>query len=150
MLNKGTHGKYWEVQPPQDDVCFFVSLWELVPERAVLYFEGVYDERFVQYLKQHEDPSKEQIPGGTIWPKPDVHHVQLANLNKHDFVDAVRNLAVPTVSMHFLVYDGGATLVEFHDAFSDNPLWLAASFAENDVKRFCDKNNVTYKLVQEC
>lgn len=150
MINRGMEKVYWEVEPPQDDVCFFNSLWELVPESAVFYFEGTYDERFAKYLERYEGQLKDQIPGGTIWPKPDVHHVEITKLDKRDFLNAVKTFATPTVSTHFIVYDKDTTLLEYYDAFSDNPLWLSVELEETSVKTFCEQNNVSYKAVQEC
>jgi hypothetical protein len=76
-----------------------------------------------------------RIKKGTIWPRPDCHHVPLT-------VDAMEALAsylerhpAALLCIHLLVYRDDAVLLEWYDAF-DDPIRLTRAIDESIVADF--------------
>jgi hypothetical protein len=137
---------YWELSAPADAAAFVRRLPELLPEGTVLYLEGASMAREVSdFLDARRSPTELKIARGTILPRPKVYHLPMTEPNTAGLAELFEAHASPEICDHFHAYVGGGVLLQWHDAFFDDPLLLSPTIPEEKVKRFCNALGCTCK-----
>lgn len=77
-----------------------------------------------------------KVAFGTIWPKPDFYHLPLQSELLEEAADLVDRRGISLPSIHLHVHDGERVLLEWHDAFCDDPMYVATSFPRERVEEF--------------
>jgi hypothetical protein len=79
---------------------------------------------------------------GTIWPKPDWFHIPLTPSLMEEAAVLVdqRGIALPSIHMH--VHDGAKVILEWHDAFVDDPMYVSSEISREYVEAFADRLHV--------
>ena len=91
-----------------------------------------------------------KVARGTIWPKPLCFHLRAMPDVYEQLVAFSSRCASPELGDHFHAYLADNVLLEWHDAFFDDPIRLSASFSEDEVKRFSSRMGGAYqRLVDE-
>ncbi len=136
----------WELSAPADAAAFVRQLPELLPEGAVLYLEGTSMASEVRdFLDDRRSPTELKIARGTILPRPEVYHLPMTDANVAGLAELFETHASPEVCDHFHAYVGDTVLLQWHDAFFDDPLLLSAAIPEEKMKHFCDVLGCTCK-----
>ncbi len=112
------------------------SLPILFPTDAFVYFEGTTENRFAAWLVAHAIPAPLKIAYGTIWPKPDCYHLPLQSDLLTEAADFVDRDGISLPSIHIHVHDGKRVLLEWHDAFCDDPMYVASAVPRDRVDEF--------------
>ena len=145
MATKPLFDSGWELPGITSAEKFFVLLPEILVLPANLCFEGTRIAPDVQsFFASHAATQIQQIPPGTVWPKPSVFHVRATERFLHQLAALARKHAEPEICDHFHVYDGNQGLLQWYDAFSGDPLLLDESVGEMKVQIFCRKLGVPY------
>jgi hypothetical protein len=126
----------WVVPAPTDAAAWLRALPSLFPTGAFVYFEGKMESIFKVWLETHAIPAPLKIAHGTIWPKPDCYHVPLEPGLMAEAADLVEREEVAQPSFHAHVHDGKQVLLEWHDAFEQDPMYVATSVAQERVEAF--------------
>ncbi len=129
-------GERWVVAPTRDAAALLRSLSILFPADAFAYFEGTTEEHFAAWLAAHSVASPLKVAYGTIWPKPDFYHLPLRSELLNEAADLVDRNGISLPAVHFHVHNGERVLLEWHDAFCSDPMYLAASLARDRVEEF--------------
>lgn len=120
-----------------DGARFFRALPTLVAPTAMLYCEGTTEPHVERWLKQRAIPSPPvRIAPGTLWPRPDYYHVPLRSELMEELAGLVdaRGVALPCIHVH--VYEDQRVLIEWHDAFLDDPLLVSRRLPEERIRAF--------------
>lgn len=133
----------WEISPVKDAATFFRSLPDLLPPACNLYVEGTYDPTLAEWLAARAAAQTSRVAVGTIWPRPDRHHIPATEQNLLDLARFLDSKALAYPCSHIHVYCGGTMIVQWHDPF-DEPLYVAAAVNETNVKQFCKNAGCTY------
>ena len=67
----------WHIAPIKDPSTFLRHLLSLVPTHSILYLEGTTERNVNEFLMARVHPSPLKVAVGTMWPRPDVHHMPL-------------------------------------------------------------------------
>jgi hypothetical protein len=126
----------WIVPPTRDAAAVLRSLPILFPAGAVVYFEGTTEGSFAKWLKVHKTSSPLKVAYGTIWPRPDGYHVLLESALLEEAADLVKRAGIALPCIHLHVHDGKRVLLEWHDAFGDDPLYIASALPRDRVDLF--------------
>jgi len=129
-------GERWVVPPTRDAAAVLRSLPILFPADAFVYFEGTTENHFAEWLAAHSIAAPLKVAHGTIWPKPDFYHVPLRSELLEEGADLVDRKGISLPAIHLHVHDGERVLLEWHDAFYDDPMYVAASLPRNRVEEF--------------
>jgi hypothetical protein len=129
-------GERWIVAPTRDAAAVLRALPNLFPAGAFAYFEGTTEEHFAGWLSAHSVASPLKVAYGTIWPKPDFYHLPLRGELLEEAAELVERERIPLPSIHFHVHDGAQVLLEWHDAFGDDPISLAGILPHDRVEEF--------------
>ncbi len=142
---------FWEVAHPRKDAAAFVrALPELLPSGAALYLEGGCPSGKVRtFLQSHQlsDPAK--VARGTIWPTPECFHVPLTLETAEGLAALFETHATPEICVHFHAYANNEILLQWHDAFFGDPIFLSVQFAEERVRTFAEKLGATFALSRQ-
>jgi len=128
----------------------------------MLYCEGTTDRTVQRWLKRHAlEPAPAKVAAGTLLPTPDYYHVPLQPDLMHELAAIVDAEAIALPCLHVHVYREQRVLLEWHDAFLDNPVLLSRSLPverERPLRVLRERTNWSarvsgrgdrYKLVQE-
>jgi len=138
---------YYELSAPEDHALFIQSLGSLLPADAVLYLEGVsIDPDVVRLLEDWSCAERLKIARGTLWPKPQVFHVPMGPEVTQQLAALFEHHASPEICDHFHAYHLKRVLLQWHDAFFDDPLLLAGTFAEAQVRDFCGTVDCSFEM----
>ena len=126
-----------QVPPTRDAARFLRGLPVLFPDGAIVYFEGTTERPFAAWLSAHAVTPGLKIGAGTIWPRPDTYHVPLeaALLNEASSVVEREGISLPSIHVH--VHDGTRVLLEWHDAFISDPMYIHSDVPQDRIEAFC-------------
>lgn len=128
----------WEVSAPKDITVFFRHLDDLLPVGSVLYFEG---SSLADEVKEYFDSTKaretKDVAMGTIWPRPLCYHLPAAPDVFESIVDFSATHASPELADHFHVYDSEGMVLQWHDAFYDDPFFVTNRIPTEKLTTFC-------------
>jgi len=140
---------YWEVDGPKTFTELFGALPCLLPQGAVLYFEGgLLDAEILDFMATSAMPEQTHVAMGTIWPRPKVFHVPATESTLTTLAAIMEHHAEPELAVHFHVYQANTVLLEWHDAFAQ-PMMISGSIPEEQVKSFADMIGKTYSKIVE-
>jgi hypothetical protein len=140
---------HWEISAPKEHAPFLRCLIELLPPGAILYLEGTSIAHDVSdFLAAHAVESPTPVRRGTIWPMPAVHHVPATAANTEALASLIARHPAPEICDHLHAYVGSAVILQWHDAFFDDPLLLSSRVPEDAVKRFCQSLGCSYKRIE--
>src|SRR5262249_47589067 len=111
---------------PPEAGRFLRALPLLADASAVLYCEGSTDSHVARWCKQHAlEPPPAKVPVGALLPASDCYHIPLEPALLDELAELVdlHRASVPCIHMH--VYQAGTMLLEWYDAFLDDPLRLS-------------------------
>lgn len=138
----------WEVFSIKDFPAFLKVISNLVPTGSILYLEGSdTPKKLRSYLEERASQNICKVEMGTIWPRPDVFHIDITKENMAGLAELAENCCTPEVAVHLHVYKEGKILLQWYDAFYD-PLFISKDIPEENIKKFCNSLNVKYKFVQ--
>jgi len=122
---------------PPDGARFLRALPVLLPPTAMLYCEGTTDPHVARWLeRQAIRPAPARIALGTLWPKPDCYHVPLRKELIDELAALVETHGVALPSIHVHAYDDQVVLVQWHDAFLHDPVFVSRSVPADRVEAF--------------
>lgn len=136
----------WEISPPGDPEKFVRALHVLFPMTATIYLEGTSNSRdIIAFFSSRQVAKSIKVALGTILPKPSYYHMPATLENLDGLAKLFANHATPEICIHFHIYDGSRILLEWHDSFGRDPMYVSRSIAEDKVKSFCAAIGSEYK-----
>jgi hypothetical protein len=140
----------WEVTAPTELPSFLRALAQFVPDDAILYLEGGSPRDAVKaFLETHCVPEVTHLAMGTIWPRPQVFHLPATPGNLSDLARLAEQCCAAEIAVHLHVYRDGRVLLEWHDAFSGDPLYISGSVSEDNVAAFCKALALEYRSCRQ-
>lgn len=134
----------WQLSCTRDLPLFLRALKDWASENSVLYLEGVSTSGTIgDFLRQHPTKRTAAVAVGTIWPRPDISHMEMNEENLEGLAMLAEHAAFPEIACHIHVYREDMLLLQWYDAPFD-PILLSGSLAENDVRRLAERLGVTY------
>lgn len=127
----------WCVSPTKDVGRFVRALPTLVPAGSIVYFEDTGEAHVRQYLESIAIAPQTRVAVGTIWPRPDCHHVPLTAGTMEALADFLDRNPAGFVCAHCHVYRGDTVLLQWHDAFGD-PMYVSRTIDRESVERFAE------------
>lgn len=134
----------WRVSPTKDVERFIRALPLLVPEGSIAYFEGTGESHVAEYLRRVSIPAQVQVAVGTIWPRPDCYHVPLTVTTMEALADFLKQRPAGYFCSHCHVYRDSFVLLEWHDAFTDDPIYISRTIAAEAVGLFAQALGSSY------
>lgn len=128
--------KPWVIPPNRDASVVLRALPNLFPTGCFVYFEGTTESSFAAWLEAHTLPAQLKIACGTIWPKSDCYHVPLEPGLLVEAANIVDHEGIALPSIHLCVHNGKQVLLEWYDAFCDDPINVASSIPRDRVEAF--------------
>ena len=135
----------WEVGPTKDFSRFVSALPVLLPDSAVVYFEGTTVPEVEGFLEKYGVSSPEKVAIGTIWPKPKRYHVPCLPATMSSLASLLNDASVAYLCTHIHSYENGKMLMEWHDAFWTDPIRISRQIDEETVAKFADSLGTSYK-----
>ncbi len=126
----------WVVTPTKDVQRFLRALPHLAPEGATVYFEGTGESHVADYLWRVAIEPRVQVAIGTIWPRPDRYHVPLTSDATQKLADFLIAKPAGYFCSHCHVYRGVSVLLEWHDAFWNDPMYISRDVPVETVDGF--------------
>jgi hypothetical protein len=74
----------------------------------------------------HATSSPLKVAYSTIWPRPDYYHVPVEADLLQEAADLIEREHVVQPCIHLHVHDGNRILLEWHDAFGEDPMYIAS------------------------
>ena len=138
----------WEVSPIRDMPAFLRSLIGMIPENSILYLEGGSpDKEISSYIEERKTSTPSKVALGTIWPRPICYHMPFIPENVNGLAGIMERHATPEATVHLHIYKDNKILLQWHDAFYDDPLYISEAIDEEKIKLFCEKLSLKYKLL---
>lgn len=129
----------WRVSPTKDVELFVRALPVLVPEGSLAYFEGTGESHVAKYLSEVSVPAQMQVALGTIWPRPDHYHVPVSHESMQALAAFLDDAPTGYFCTHCHVHRNGVILLEWHDAFMDDPMYVSRAISEHAVREFATR-----------
>ena len=129
----------WCVSVTKDVERFVRALPLLVPDGGIAYFEDTAESHVERYLQGVSVPSHTKVAVGTIWPRPDCYHVPLTFETMEAIAAFLEKTPAGFFCCHCHVYRDGVVLLEWHDAFSDVPMYISRTIERESVAAFADR-----------
>jgi hypothetical protein len=126
----------WEVSPTRDVERFLRALSPLVPDGSILYLEDTAETHVAEYLQGVSGPGQARVAVGTIWPRPDCYHVPLTSATAEAFARFLEQHPAGFVCAHCHVYHDGLVVLEWHDAFMSDPMYVSRTIGRGKVAEF--------------
>lgn len=140
---------YWEAFGKVELPSLLRALPKLVPENAILYLEGGTPPKDIRaFLGSHCVPEVTHLAMGTIWPRPLVFHLPATSDNLFELADLAEKCNALEIAVHLHVYKAGGVILEWYDAFFDDPMYLSMDIPEDIVKNFCSELSLQYKVIE--
>ena len=140
-------GACWRVTAPHDHAVFVRALHELLPPESVVFIEGgSSDDAINRAFATRATAPDLKIARGTIWPRRRIIHVPATLENLTLLAELCTANAAVALCEHFHAYHGQQILLQWHDAFCRDPLYLAHDIPEGKVKAFCQRCGCVYEL----
>ena len=123
---------------------FFRALVELVPAYSIFCLETTNPvEEVTAFLEANKMPPARKVQLGTMWPRPAVYHIPLNEQTMQQVAQLAENFAMPEICDHIHIYNEGAVLLEWFDAFWQE-LYISKKIPEDTVRAFCEKLGCEY------
>ena len=135
----------WEVDATTDVERFLRALPLLVPAGAFAYFEGTGEPHVAEYLRSISVPPPVKVALGTIWPRPDCHHVPISMPTMESLAGFLDERPAGFVCAHCHVHDGVSVLLEWHDAFTNGAMLVSRKIEEDRVSSFAAALATSYR-----
>lgn len=126
----------WTLEGRADPDAFLRALPILFPSGRFVYFEGTTYRQFATWLKANSVPAPLKVGMETIWPRPDFFHLPLQPDLLASAADIVDDKGIALPSIHLQVHDGSGILLYWHDAFGDDPMFVAKSVPSDRIEEF--------------
>ena len=126
----------WEVAPTRDVERFLQALPLLAPEGAIAYFEGTGESHVAKYLREVSVSPAVHVAVGTIWPRLDCYHVPLTITSMEALAVFLTKRPAGYFCSHCNVYRDNSVLLQWHDAFTDDPLYISKAIPADRVATF--------------
>ncbi|MBL7186498.1 MAG: hypothetical protein ISS70_09240 [Phycisphaerae bacterium] len=141
---------YWEISGEVEFPSLLRALLTLVPENAILYLEGGTPPKDVRvFLGSHCIPEVTHLAMGTIWPRPLVFHLPATSENLCKLAELAEKCSALEIAIHLHVYKAGEVLLEWYDAFFDDPMYLSRHVPEDNVRSFSSELSLKYKVFDD-
>ena len=134
----------WRLSPTKEVERFLRALPLLVPENAIAYFEGTGESHVAQLLGQLSIAAPVQVAVGTIWPRPDCYHVPVTVETMEALAGLLERRPAGFFCCHCHVYREHSVLLEWHDAFTDGPMYISRSIGPHLVDQFAGALGSSY------
>jgi hypothetical protein len=131
-----TDDEPWRVSPTRDVDRFLRALPALMPPGSVAYFEATAEAHVGPYLLSVSVPAQAQVALGTIWPRPDCYHVPLTAEQMQALTGFLEKHPAGFFCTHCHVYHDGVVLLQWHDAFINDPMYISRAIDEESVVQF--------------
>jgi|SoiMethySBSTD1v2_1073268.scaffolds.fasta_scaffold00503_39 hypothetical protein len=131
-----TDAEPWRVSPIRDVERFLRALPALMPHGAIAYFEDTAEPHVRRYLQSVSVAAQARVAVGTIWPRPDCYHVPVTTEAMAALASFLDKNPAGYFCAHCHVYRDGLVLLEWHDAFINEPMYLSRTVSEEAVVRF--------------
>ena len=128
--------KPWCVSPTKNVERFVRALPALMPSGSIVYFEDTAEPHVRRYLESVSVPSQVRVAIGTIWPRPDSYHVPLTAETMEALAAFLDKNPAGFFCAHCHVYRDGVVLLEWHDAFINDPMYISRTISADAVARF--------------
>ena len=112
------------------------ALPALLPGGGFVYFEGTTEASFAAWLQANAVSAPLKIAYGTIWPRPDDFHVPLHPVLLEEAAVLIDQQGIALPSIHVHAHDGTKVLLEWHDAFVNDPMYVASQIPRERVDAF--------------
>jgi hypothetical protein len=120
----------------------------IVPEGAILYFEGCGIPAHVKrFLESRALPGKRKLPGGTWLPTPNTFHLVISDRNLADLGAVLGLPETDGVPTHIHVYHGNSMILQWYDTSAKDPIHICSSIEEEKMRAFCDAVGCSYRRV---
>jgi hypothetical protein len=140
---------YWQVDGKIELPSLLRALPKLVSENAILYLEGGTPSKDIKsFLDKHCVPEITHLEMGTIWPRPLVFHLPTTMENLYKLASLAEKCIAFEVAVHLHVYKQNKVLLEWYDAFFEDPMYLSRSIPEEQVKAFCSELSLRYSIFE--
>ena len=136
----------WCVSPTRDVNRFLRALPLLAPEGAVAYFEDTAESHVAEYLRRVAITPLSQVASGTIWPKPDHYHLPVTRDSMEALAAFLEASPAGLFCVHCHVYRDGLVLLEWHDAFINDPMYMSRAISEDVVREFANRIGSTVSI----
>lgn len=133
----------WIVDAGKNPAKFLRAVALIFPEDHFLYLEGATQRSFAEWLVGHTIAPPLKIAYGTIWPKPDFYHIPCALAEEAAELVETQAIAIPVIHIH--VHDGVRVVLEWHDAFGDDPMYIDSAIAEERIEAFAAALGTRYR-----
>jgi len=122
--------------PTTDPIKFLRALPRLGLAHATLYIEGTADSAVEKFLEHSCITPNVRVAIGTIWPRPKVWHLPLTEKLIDGLSQILEQRKVPYFCTHIHVYSHDTILLEWHDAFGDDPILLSSELKAEQIQGF--------------
>ena len=126
----------WSVSATKDVGCFIRALPSLMPSGSVAYFEDTAESHVARYLGSVSVPARARMAMGTIWPRPDCYHVPLTAGTMQSLATFLEKNPAGFFCTHCHVYRDGVVLLQWYDAFINDPMYISRAISADAVARF--------------
>lgn len=138
---------YYEIRGKTDFPKLFGALSILLPQDAILYFEGgYYKGKSLAFFQRYAIEEQCHVAVGILWPRPEYFHVPATHEILLELSKLSGAIAEPELAIHFHAYRQGTVLLQWHDAFSD-PMFISSTIPEEIVQAFAASLGMTIKLI---
>jgi hypothetical protein len=137
----------WCVSPTRDVARFVRALPLLAPEGSVAYFEDTAESHVATYLRRVAITPQVQVAVGTILPRPDIYHVPVTRESMESLAVFLEESPAGFFCAHCHVYRDSVVLLEWHDAFINEPMYLSRIIGEDVVREFANRIGSTVSSV---
>ena len=136
----------WRVSPPAAPGVFVRALAQWLPPDSILHLEGTSSAEDVRaFLTSRRVESGVKVSAGTLWPKPEVFHVEADPETLERLAHFFDTYPVPEICDHFHVLSGERILLEWHDAFFHDPFYIAGDVMEVWVRLLAEAIGSAYE-----
>lgn len=128
--------KYWKLEGVGDPGGLLVWLTDILPAGSTLYVEGTRSPIVTAYLAERPAADPLAVAAGTIWPRPEVHHMPMTPENVAGLAELMERIAAPELGDHLHAYRGSTASLIWYD-FPDDPLYVTRDVPEAELQRLC-------------
>jgi hypothetical protein len=141
---------YWKIAPTKDLPSLLRALPKVVPEDAILYLEGGTPPQEIRvFLDTNSVPEVTHLAMGTIWPRPRTFHLPATQKNLSRLAELAEKCAACEVAIHLHVYKHDQVLLEWYDAFFDDPMHLSREIPQEKIHAFCTELSLPYEVCKD-
>jgi hypothetical protein len=141
-------GPCWKVTAPKHHDAFVRQLRDLLPAGSILYLEGGSPSAKLRAILEALAVEPQlKIALGTIWPRPLVLHIPATDENVVPLAGLFGKHATPEICVHFHAYWEREVVLQWHDAFGHDPLYLSCMIPEARVRAFSERRSCSFELL---